>query len=479
MTGRGFTETLCEFSAGTQLKDLPDEVVHTIKRLVLDVIGNAVGGWSTDATKYVLRTLMDFGGAEQATVLVTGRRTSVPHAVFANVTMATALEADDTLLFAHHAQASVLPALAVAESRARSGADLLTSIALGYELGFRVAKASRHLIIEPDGTMRRATTGGGLNWVVFPAALGVAKILELDSAQTASALGAAGFTSTVPTGGRWNRPSWNHMKYNPYSFMAQSGTMAALMAANGFTGDPDIFDGDVADGKANWWQMAGTLGSVPEDLTAELGDNWYTTRVSFKPWPSCRFTHGAIGLFEQIVAAEKLRVEEIESIDYWSNSSVFVFHMDSPIVRGEFDCEFSVPHVIAMAALGVPPGPQWVAPRYWDDPAVESIKAKVHCHVLPKADAVFTEQLIAGIRPRDPHRLDITMRDGRRFSREADYTIGDPHTLETTMSDEALVRKFRTFTEQALSTRTIDRCIDRVFMLDELPDVRLLTEALF
>src|SRR5260370_40375132 len=54
----------------------------------------------------------------------------------------------------------------------------------------------------------------------------------------------------------------------------------------------------------------------------------------------------------------------------------------------------------------------------------------------------------------------------------------DPHTPETTMDDEALITKFRTFAEQGLSTRAIDQCIERGFALDELPDVRRLTDVL-
>jgi len=46
------------------------------------------------------------------------------------------------------------------------------------------------------------------------------------------------------------------------------------------------------------------------------------------------------------------------------------------------------------------------------------------------------------------------------------------------MDDEALITKFRTFAEQGLSTRAIDQCIERGFALDELPDVRLLTDVL-
>lgn len=479
MAVEGLTKTLCDFSVQTRFKDLPDDVVHTSKRLILDVIGNAVGGWSTNAGKYALKTMLDLGGAEQATMIVNGRRTSVPTAVFANVTLATALESDDTLLFlGHHAQSAVLPALAVAEAHGRSGEDLLTAVALGYELGARVSKAARHIVVQEDGSLRRATTGGGMNWVVFPAVLGAAKALELNLDQTRSAVGVAGFTATIPTGSRWNRPPWNHLKYNPYAFMAQSATTAALLASNGFTGDADVFDGEVTDGKANWWYMSGTSGSVPTDLVADLGEVWLTPRASYKPWPSCRFTHGAIGLFEKIMNTESLTPDDIEQIDYWSNSSVAVYHMDSPVVGGEADCEFSIPHVIAMACLRVPPGPQWVAQRYWDDPVVESIKAKVRTHVSPEADQVLTDQLIAGLRIRDPHRVDVRTRDGRVFSESADYVMGDPHSPETIMDDDALVGKFRNFTEQGLATDTIERCIETVMALEELPDVRLLTDFL-
>ena len=90
--------------------------------------------------------------------------------------------------------------------------------------------------------------------------------------------------------------------------------------------------------------------------------------ASIKPYPSCRFTHGPLALFERIVAEQKLGVDEIESVDIYAIRQMFGFKMDNPEIGGAPDCEFSMPHCIAMAALGIPPGPRWVAPEYWNDP---------------------------------------------------------------------------------------------------------------
>jgi 2-methylcitrate dehydratase PrpD len=165
----GITFALANWVTRTRFEDVPDDVIHGAKRLVLDVLANAIGGSSTSAAELGMKPLRALGGAEQSTVLVHGFRTSAPHAAFANVLMASALEADDTpLQLGHHAHTAVLPALALAEQKPTSGSDYLLAVALGYEFGIRVALAARHARVEPDGSVTRSTTGNGVNFVVSP-----------------------------------------------------------------------------------------------------------------------------------------------------------------------------------------------------------------------------------------------------------------------------------------------------------------------
>src|SRR5438445_13871746 len=128
---RGTTAQLAEFAVQTKFESVPPDVIALTKRLVLDVVGNAVGGWSTSAAKYAVKTVRGLGGAEQASLIANGHRTSLPQAVFGNVILAGALEADDTpMQLGHHAHCAVLPALAAAEYAHASGADLLAAVAV-------------------------------------------------------------------------------------------------------------------------------------------------------------------------------------------------------------------------------------------------------------------------------------------------------------------------------------------------------------
>jgi len=467
-----YTKTLAGFAVDTDYDALPKAVVEKGKRLILDTLGNAVAGFSTSAGKLAVKTKQALGGTPVSTVLVTGQKLSPTSAAFCNATMASALEFDDTCLqLGHHGQCSFMPALAVAEANGASGRDFLSAAIVAYELGARIASAARHVVQDADGQLKFNPSGGGVNWVVFPAAIGAGKILKLDQTRMASALGIAGFSSTVPTGARWHLPPRNHMKYNPYAFMAESGTLAALLSQNGFTGDPDIFDGDASEVKANWWQMAGCIGVEQESAVGGLGDRWLTLDASLKPYPSCRFTHGPLGLFEQLIKEHGISADEIEQVDIYSNQMMFAYHMDSPVVGSEADCQFSMPHLIAMAALKIPAGPKWVAPEYWSSPTVAALKNKVTCHKYDIADQAVVSQLLGGRWEKSPSAVKLRAR-GQTFEAKGEYAPGDPFLEETAMSDKALFAKFRQATEQGLAEFQIDRCIETVMNLETLTDVR-------
>jgi 2-methylcitrate dehydratase PrpD len=473
-----YTRTLVEFIRATSYERLPQPVIDKIKRLILDTLGNAVAGFCTTGAKLALKTKQQLGGTPDCTVLVTGSRTAPTQAAFCNATLASALEADDTCLqLGHHGQCSFMPALAIAEQTGGSGRDFLVAALLAYELGARIASATRHVAVGPDGQLRFNPSGGGVNWVVFPAVIGAGKLLNLDERQMASALGIAGFSSTIPTGGRWNHPPRSHLKYNPYAVMAESGTLAALLAANGFTGDPDIFDGELSAVKANWWQMAGCIDLAPEAAVGELGSRWITLDASLKPYPSCRFTHGPLGLFERLMAQHHIKAADIECVDIYSNQMMFSYHMDSPVVGSEPDCQFSMPHLIAMSALGIPPGPRWVAPEYWTAPEVEALKSKVRCHRDEGIDRKVVEQLLAG-RWEKTHSRVVLRAAGRAFEAAADYAPGDPFQADLAMTDDQLFTKFRNSTGQGLPATQIERCIETVMHLEREPDVRGLLQLL-
>ncbi|MFC1983390.1 MmgE/PrpD family protein [Chloroflexota bacterium] len=46
-----YTQTLADFAVKTGFSELPEEVVHVTKRIILDTLGCTVGGYSNDMGK--------------------------------------------------------------------------------------------------------------------------------------------------------------------------------------------------------------------------------------------------------------------------------------------------------------------------------------------------------------------------------------------------------------------------------------------
>jgi 2-methylcitrate dehydratase PrpD len=136
-----------------------------------------------------------------------------------------------------------------------------------------------------------------------------------------------------------------------------------------------------------------------------------------------------------------------------------------------------MPHCIAMAALGIPPGPRWVASEYWSDARVGAIKARVRCLPYERGDAAMTEQLIAGRWAKNPHAVTVRAR-GQEFQLSADYSPGDPFDPSTAWSDDDVVAKFRRSTEQGMAARRAERCIEAVDGLDRLAGLRDLVDIM-
>jgi predicted CoA-binding protein len=208
---------------------------------------------------------------------------------------------------------------------------------------------------------------------------------------------------------------------------------------------------------------------------------WMDRGLGIGLWcsPGCRYTHGPLNLFKRITTRDRIGIEDIEQVDVWSHSAVTRFHMEEATVTSEADAEFSVPHTIAMTAFDIPPGPQWVAPRYWNDPTVEAIKQRVRFHVSAEMDdALLNESLTTGYRSTSPHAVRVRTKDGKVFEERSDHAPGDPQTPETAVDAQELIEKFHNFAQLTLPAPAIEECVAKIMKLDELDDVRPLLKLI-
>ena len=125
--GRHIRDKMAELVLSIRYEDLPAEVIHQAKRLVLDTLACALGGFDGPPSRIVRRTVAELGGRAESTVLGEGTATSCALATLANGTMLRYLDNNDYFFRRDtaHASANLAPALAVAEREGLTGRDVL------------------------------------------------------------------------------------------------------------------------------------------------------------------------------------------------------------------------------------------------------------------------------------------------------------------------------------------------------------------
>jgi 2-methylcitrate dehydratase PrpD len=168
----------------------------------------------------------------------------------------------------------------MAEQLGSPGDRLVTAIAAGYEVMIRSS-----LALNPSAARLR---GWHLTGVCGPfgAAAACASLLGLDAEHTAWALGLAGTQGS----GLWAFNADGTMcKRFHAGRAAQSGVIAAELAARGFSGPTQIYefhDGGVL--------KAFSDASDPAPLTRDLGSRFHLDSTSIKPYSCCGSTHSYV-----------------------------------------------------------------------------------------------------------------------------------------------------------------------------------------
>ena len=134
-------EKITQYATNLRYESLPPEVIKTAKRVIIDSIGCALGGYDS-APEKIARDLAGMTSSRQpATVMVSGLQTSPDLATFANGVMIRFLDYNDGYTStgeSGHPSDSIAAVLTAAEINRRSGKDVITATVLAYEMFCRI-----------------------------------------------------------------------------------------------------------------------------------------------------------------------------------------------------------------------------------------------------------------------------------------------------------------------------------------------------
>jgi 2-methylcitrate dehydratase PrpD len=453
----GPTEIIARYIAGADFDDFPRDVISKAKNCLLDSLGCTLGGYASEPGANVARIMGTLGG-QDATILGSGERGSLPNAALANTYMANIMDYDDT--YRGHPGCTAIPAaLATGEMVHASGKDVLTASIVGYEVHSRVG-ASLYYSPATNDKLR------GVMHQTFGAVSAAAKILGNGVDQVMDALGIAGATAPVQsnakTSGEENLPPT--MKIGFYA-CALIGAYSALLARNGVTGPHDILDGETG-----FWRMMAADSCDFDKLVHGLGTEHEILNVAFKPYSCCRWFHSSLDALFDIMRDHKIDPDRISRISVQTTAGKSkVDYLMNPKPENCVGAVFSLPYSIACAISEIPSGPRWISQETMGNKKILDIARKVHCSFQAKSESEHMK---------DVHKWPATVEvitDGTTYLKHIEYPRGSPKNM---ISYDELRAKFLSLATPVIGEGKANRTVAIVNTLEELDDISKLTVLL-
>lgn len=431
----GVTQTLARFVANTRWQDIPDSVKHEAKRALLNFFAVALAGCRTPPIEMALKSLAEFSGGRQATIVGRSERIDALNAAFLNAAGANVFDYCDTHLpTVVHPTAPLAPAvLAMAELRPVTGQQLLLAFILGFEIECRIGAAVSpgHY---PKGWHITSTCG------VFGAAAGAAKLLGLSDQRIVWALG----TASTQSAGLCECLGWP-AKSVSVGNAARNGLLSALLADKGFEGPAEPIAG--AQG------FLAAMGEPPDwsALLDGLGKSWEVANNSIKPYPCGFVIHPALDCALDWRRDHPQAVVERVAI---RGNPLLLQRTDRPNVATGREAQVSLQHAVAAALVQGKAGLAQFTDACVADPAVADMRKRIEV----AADAGLSTIAVD---------MEVWTRDGKNHpvsTRAARGSAANPQ------KDGEIEDKLRTEAASWRPGHDIQPLIDAVWTLDRAGD---------
>jgi 2-methylcitrate dehydratase PrpD len=456
----GATEKIARFIADIGYEDIPSDAVEKAKRTALDCLAAAMAGVAEPVSQAITGYITRLGGPPQASVFGAGLRVSVPDAALANGTIAHALDYDDCGMKMGHPSVMVLPAvLSLGEHLGASGQDTLTAYILGLEVEGKVA-------LHADFKLMQSRLNHQSWYGSVGAAAACAKLLRLDVAKTRMALGiAANFACGL---------SANHGSMAApmaASNACRNGVVAALLAQEGFTANPDIIEA-----KNGFYDtLVGPDHYDAERMAESLGNPFYilSPGIGLKKYPSCYHTHRALDGVLQLMGEHRLSDKDIAEVEVGtSERAMRVLAFSEPATP--YQAKFSMPHCIAAVVVDHQVTLDTFTSHKVEDRGIVEARKKVHLSfpnvpIWPGLADVGPDTKFVG------NPVTIRTTDGRSYSARVDIPRGDP---ALPLTDDELLAKYRECARSQLRPDDIERSVGLVLGLEKVADIGTLMAIL-
>ena len=449
-------KTLAEYVSGTRFDDLPKEPVDVIKNVVQTILGTTIAGATAEGCQAVVNQVKEWGGKEEATILIHGGKVPACNAVLANSTMARALDICDAMIPGMHIGSSSIPtALAMAELVGGcSGKEFLAAVVLGTEVAARINSISDYDGFDPTGVCS-----------IFATAAIAGKILHLNSAQMLNALALA-FNKS---GGSFQSNIDGSLAVRLIqAFVSQGGIICAQLAQRGITGPKNFLEGI-----SGYFHLYAKDKYNKEAIVAELGDRFEMTKTLFKSYPSCGGTIASTDAILELVREKNLTPQDVTQIHIKVTPEIYkqVGHQfevgDNPRVNAQFNIRYCVANALLRKGSKL----HHFEDSFVKEPLIMELTKKIHVTPDPTLD-LGQRQLFCKM------DMKVTTTKGSTYHKTVDIPSGFPGNPLSKEQREERFQEYVSYSGKPLSTENVHKLVAMISQLEEMGDVRNLIPLL-
>ncbi|NOD90640.1 MULTISPECIES: MmgE/PrpD family protein [unclassified Ruegeria] len=403
----------------------PPDLRKVIAPAIADCFGCILAGSTSEVVMRATRALGGFG-AGPCPLFGTNQTLSALFAAQINAIAGHAWDLDDWEEPGNsHPTVVLLPALLAASTfRRTTGAELLAAYAVGTEIIMRLGEA-----VSLDHYARGFHSTATLGTIGVAGA--VSRLLALSADQTAHALSLA--TSTASG---YTLQFGSNTKPLQAGWAARNGLEAAVLAAQGVTGQPHVLD--------HARGFAGLQGnydpSVFNAAMGKMGSPWALGEYGLvlKPWPSCGYTHRLMTAAINLRPAVNGRFGGITAIDTRLpdfHAEILPFNHPKSRAEALFSIPACVGQILASGNLTLSDSED----AFWKSPAVSRLIQLTRVTAEPARNSNLNYD------PDQPDLLRIEFNDGSAVSEACAFPLG---ASQNPMTNAQLAAKYTALTGQ-------------------------------
>jgi 2-methylcitrate dehydratase len=448
-------ERLAAYAFGLRYDDLDDATIERVKVHLIDSLGCGLAAFDEKPVR-ICRDLVLASGGGGATVIGTKRRAAPDLAAFANGAAFRYLDLNDAYVgrITGHPSDDIAACLAVAEAERASATELITAIALAYEVNCRLIDAF---------DVNMGSRGWDVPVLSLPAvALAAGKLMKLspDALAQAVSLALNDHISMAQT----RVQALSDWKGIADAEAGRNGVFAAMLARAGLTGPAPIFEG-----RFGFFRLVAGSADVDVDRFGRRGIPFRINECGLKTYPAHITAQTTIPAAVAL-AGEIGNLASIAAIEIGTTRRGYEIAGSDPekwAPDTKETADHSLPYIAARAMFDGGIDNDSYAPEKLHDPRLLAFMRKI----TVKEDAAFAT-LTVNV---PPTRLTATLNDGRTITRLVDSMPGFPGQP---MDRAGVERKFRSNIGKRWSPERTGAVLQALWALDRTDDLSSLLSQL-